>query len=681
MCGIFGIVLGENSSVTPKLFEATAKRLFKLSETRGKESAGLAISNGGLIQVYKDAVPASRMIRSPEYNKLVRDIVKPNTNERGRIANPVTFIGHSRLVTNGAQENNENNQPVIAGGMVGVHNGIIVNNAALYDEFPDIERRYEVDTEVLLCLIRHYAEKNGSMTKAARAAFRRIRGTASVAILFKDLDYILLATNNGSLYCLSSKQPNLCIFASERYILSTLASNRDLRDFFTLCQITRVEPNHACFIRLADLRVDGFLLDAEDEAPSSAPPPGGICKSIHNLSAKSERVEYTEGAPHFTIHTCKDDVDLLYQHQPYVDRLRRCSRCILPETMPYIRFDENGVCNYCRSHVKTIMQGEDALKNLVASFPHRHGEPDCLVAFSGGRDSSFGLHYLKNVLGLNPITYTYDWGMVTDLARRNIARMCGALGIEHILVSADIQRKRRNIAKNILAWLKKPELGVVPLFMAGDKQYFYHANRLRKQTGIQLVLLCANPFETTNFKNGFADSGSSRRSVSMKMRLLMYYGIQFLRNPAYLNSSIWDTFFAYYSYYLMPCEYVNIYLYKQWDEEEVDSTLRKEYDWEVASHTSTTWRIGDGTAAFYNYIYHCVAGITENDTFRSNQIREGMIDRNRALELVEAENRAGYESIKWYLRVIGLGREFNEVIRTINSIPKRYQSVANRAVE
>ena len=31
----------------------------------------------------------------------------------------------------------------------------------------------------------------------------------------------------------------------------------------------------------------------------------------------------------------------------------------------------------------------------------------------------------------------------------------------------------------------------------------------------------------------------------------------------------------------------------------------------------------DGTAGFYNYVYHTVAGFTEHDTFRSNQIREG----------------------------------------------------------
>ena len=106
-------------------------------------------------------------------------------------------------------------------------------------------------------------------------------------------------------------------------------------------------------------------------------------------------------------------------------------------------------------------------------------------------------------MGMNPITYTYDWGMVTDLARRNIARMCGRLGVENIIVSADIRKKRNNIKKNVIAWLKNPNLGIIPLFMAGDKQFFYYVNKIKKQTGIDLNIWMPNALEETSFKYGF----------------------------------------------------------------------------------------------------------------------------------------------------------------------------------
>ena len=119
------------------------------------------------------------------------------------------------------------------------------------------------------------------------------------------------------------------------------------------------------------------------------------------------------------------------------------------------------------------------------------------MPFSGGRDSCYGLHLIKEEFGLRPTTFTYDWGMVTDLARRNIARMTGTLGVQNILVSADLKFKRENIRKNITAWLKNPQLGLVPLFMAGDK-HFKVVNDIKRQTGISLNLWSANPLENTD---------------------------------------------------------------------------------------------------------------------------------------------------------------------------------------
>ena len=97
----------------------------------------------------------------------------------------------------------------------------------------------------------------------------------------------------------------------------------------------------------------------------------------------------------------------------------------------------------------------------------------------------------------------------------------------------------------------------------------------------------------------------------------------------------------------------------------------KLYGWEISSDTNTTWRIGDGTAAFYNYIYYTVGGFTEHDTFRSNQIREGVLTREEGMKLVMEENRPRYQSIKWYLDTLGL--DYENTIKTINRIPKLYE--------
>ena len=144
-----------------------------------------------------------------------------------------------------------------------------------------------------------------------------------------------------------------------------------------------------------------------------------------------------------------------------------------------------------------------------------------------------------------------------------------------------------------------------------------------------------------------------------------------LKSPGYFNRSLWDTLSGeYYRSFLKKNDYFHLFDYWRWDEELIDNTLINEYDWERAPDTNATWRIGDGTAAFYNYIYYSVAGFTEHDTFRSNQIREGQLSREEALNLVKEENLPRYPNLQWYLDSVGL--DFKETISVINKIPKIY---------
>lgn len=366
--------------------------------------------------------------------------------------------------------------------------------------------------------------------------------------------------------------------------------------------------------------------------------------------------------------------------------IRRCHRCLLPETMPLIEFDKAGICNFCRSYHKLEVKGEEALRRILIQKQKQPKKHDCILAFSGGRDSAYALHYLRKVLGLNPIAYTYDWGMVTDVARRNQARLVRKLGVEHNVISADIAKKRDNIRKNVEAWLKRPDVGMVPLFMAGDKQAEYYAMQLRKKTGVGIVVYArGNQLENEEFKWGYCGvrNGSPKGvihnlSLLGKLRLAAYYAKQFIVNPAYFNSSLIDTAFAYYSTYIMPRTFVYLWHYIEWDEVTILSTLRNEYGWETAKDTIATWRTDDASVPFYNYIYYTVQGFTENDTLRSNQIREGKIPRKEALQIVMEENKPRTKGLKWYFEHIGI--DARKAIETIEAIPKRYGMIQETAV-
>ena len=674
MCGIFGLVTSQKSDWYPNKINEVTKNLYRLSESRGKEASGFAFFNNETINVYKQPIPASKLIKSNEFKNIFKDDeIIDSASEKSKV-----FIGHSRLVTNGALEKNENNQPVVTSGLVGVHNGIIVNDNELWNKFPEIDRKYEVDTEIILSLMRYFYQQSNSIVTSIRKVYDLIYGAASIALLFEDFNNVLLASNNGSLYVYNPKNKNIIIFASELYILKMLLKKSLLNNNTVSDDIFQLKPNQACLINFDNLRLDKFSLNKNDDYPKVIYENSGL-DTRHRINEINKNENTHEGINVLekAFNLPKEFIQHFSRIEEKVSRLKRCNKCVLPETIPFIEFDDKGICNFCRSYKKIEYKGNEELEQELTKYRNKKGNPDCVVAFSGGRDSSYGLHYIKTVLDLNPIAYSYDWGMITDLARRNQSRLTGKLGVEHVLISAEIAKKRKNIQKNVLAWLKKPDLGTIPLFMAGDKQYFYYANLVAKQTGVDLIILSENPFEKTDFKSGFCGVKPNLDTKSVyqishlnKLRLAFYYGKQYLLNPTYINLSIMDTLSAFASYYLIKHDFLSLYNYIPWEEDHINSILINEYDWELANDTKTTWRIGDGTASFYNYIYYVMAGFTENDTLRSNQIRESKITREKALEHINEDNRARWESINWYCNTIGI--DFENTIKKINNFPRLF---------
>jgi len=694
MCGIFGVFAKSTFQYDSKVLSPALKRLAVLSESRGKESSGFSFWNEQQkeIQVLRAPIAVSEILQDQKFsNILSQNLFKsgPLVNGNGRHAHPFAVIGHSRLVTNGSQLDDHNNQPVIKGGVVGVHNGIIVNVDQLWEKYPELERTSEVDTEVMLSIFRYYLEKTDSLKAAASKTFQDVFGTVAMALVFEDLRKALIATNNGSLYILTNDK-DILIFASEKYILKKLAEEESLPRKLGNFRITQIQANTGIVIDLDNFTLD--LFDISCDGVKFEPSDALLNDRFRiNLSAVTKNGNGNGKGKQKKLDSLIDldgiavnpraaaERKILEFNFEEVNQLRHCTKCLLPETFPFISYDEKGVCNICRNYVKKNQPKPiENLIKLVEPYKRKNGEADCIVPYSGGRDSTYVLHYVVKELGLKPITLTYDWGMVTDLARRNIARVCSKLGVENIIVSADIRVKRDNIRKNISAWLKSPHLGMIPLFMAGDKYFFYHTKQIKKQTGIDLNIWGINNLENTDFKVGFAGLApqfNKKRIYSLsffnQVKLFNFVGKNFLKSPGYMNSSIPDTLGSFFVRYLFPKkDYYHLFDYLAWDEKTIEQTILKEYDWETAIDTDSTWRIGDGTASFYNYIYFNVAGFSENETFRSNQIREGMITREEGMKLIEKENQPRYETIKWYLDIIGL--DYESTIKVINNIPKRY---------
>jgi len=669
MCGIFGIIASKNNFTTASNIQVITNNLFRLSESRGKEAAGILITKNGLINSYKEPIRANSFVKKKIYKGLFVDVACKSPE-------PLVIIGHARLTTNGLQTDNKNNQPIITNNTLGVHNGIIVNETNIWQKILNKKPSLEVDTEVIFELINFFNNKGFSLVGSIQKTYQAIEGSANLAIMSRYSPNVYLTTNTGSLYTLFIKNPKIFVFASEKYILEAwLKNTKKIINLQSIGKINHLPAQKGIMISPGLLSFHYFSLKNNERVVKNS---SKICvyklRDYSKTDAKADKKT-------LTLYQNLNSLKKLKQHNfnyRKIYKLRRCTKCILPETTPFIKFNTEGVCNYCRDHQKISYKGSAALRKFVQPFRSKNGDPDCILAFSGGRDSSYGLHYLKNELGLNPIAYTYDWGMVKDIARRNQARLVGKLGVEHIIVSADITMKRNHIRNHILAWLKKPNLGMVPLFMEGDKQCEYYADQLAKKNNIRLIFFCrGNEFEKEEFKTGHcgiknADPKGIIHNLSLegKIRLAIYYGWQYLTNPHYINSSFFDTLFAYFSTYIQKHNYVFLWHYIPWNEQKIVSTIKQKYNWESDGETVQTWRTDDGTSSFYNYIYYAMQGFTENDSFRSRQVREGKITRAQALSMVHQENKPRHEALKWYFDQLGL--DGDKVLSVIDNAKRLY---------
>ena len=219
---------------------------------------------------------------------------------------------------------------------------------------------------------------------------------------------------------------------------------------------------------------------------------------------------------------------------------------------------------------------------------------------------------------------------------------------------------------------------MIPLFMAGDKAFYYYARQIRKGDWYKIsIFFTGNMMEDTPYKFGFSgirggESGNTLTGIKRldKIKLLNYYLKNFLINPNYINSSLLDTGMAYWHTFMKKDDFLYLYKYIKWDEKIVVDTIVKEYGWELSSDTNTTWRIGDSTAAFYNYIYYSIAGFSEDDDMLSHMVREGTLSRDEALKRSIDYAKPRTDSIMDYLQTIGLN--YTETLTKINKIKKMF---------
>ena len=119
-----------------------------------------------------------------------------------------------------------------------------------------------------------------------------------------------------------------------------------------------------------------------------------------------------------------------------ISKFRRCLKCALPETYETIEYDENGICNICNS---SKFKNEEidwaGRKNLLDQIIEKNRGKyayDCIIPFSGGKDSTFTLYYLIKEYKIKPLVVRFNHGFYRETVNNNVTSILKKLGVDFI---------------------------------------------------------------------------------------------------------------------------------------------------------------------------------------------------------------------------------------------------------
>lgn len=139
-----------------------------------------------------------------------------------------------------------------------------------------------------------------------------------------------------------------------------------------------------------------------------------------------------------------------------------CRNCILPDTFPGVLFDDEQVCNHCRKFKGKEERLEEDKRKYENKFLEllqqvRDGGPrsgyDLLMAYSGGKDSTYTMSLLSRKYGLKILAFSLDNGFLSDTARKNIDSVSDRLGVDQVYF-----KPKWNLLKGLFARAAKDDL-------------------------------------------------------------------------------------------------------------------------------------------------------------------------------------------------------------------------------
>ena len=303
-----------------------------------------------------------------------------------------------------------------------------------------------------------------------------------------------------------------------------------------------------------------------------------------------------------------------------MDDVKRCTRCILPETYPNIDFDENGVCRVCREHDEKYSDIDwDArrteLEKILDRYRGKGEKYDVLVPFSGGKDSTYTLWTLKNVYGMRCLAFNFDNGFQDPGALAFVKKAAHRLGVDLITYSPDFDFLGRIYKRALEATGEFCSACVVlmptAIFRAADNQ------------GIRLIAA------------GFSDMLEAPPPETSYMDRVCFKNI--MKDHIPLEELKWDYFFPSWKR-MFKVKQINLPDYIEWDLPGIYETLNRELDFGKNMESVRYDCLGTPHSS---YLFRLRTGFGKYEYLYANMVRSGVIARDEALKIVEEREPDG----------------------------------------
>lgn len=347
--------------------------------------------------------------------------------------------------------------------------------------------------------------------------------------------------------------------------------------------------------------------------------------------------------------------------------MKYCTRCILPNTHETVQFDEEGVCNICRQaekkHHSIDWDARRLMLDKIVSEYRDKGEYDCILPFSGGKDSAFQLWYVVKKLALKPLVVRYNhWGF-RPIVYDNCDKVFKKLGV-------DVLEFQSN-------WKVVKELMLQSLKDTGDFCWHCHtgvfANTMRMAVkfNIPLVIWGESPAEYRAYTTFDELEELNNKSFNEMVNLGITADDMYIKLNGRVPKRDLLTFEFPSEQELKKIGAKSIWLgnYIKWDTKENVEIIKKELGWKGAlvegippeydyEKIECKWQ---GVRDYCKYVKR---GHGRTNHLCCIDIRAGRLDRDVAIKLAEKYDGKRPASLDLFLQMLGISEdEFLDILQ------------------